>query len=625
MRCPQCHTENRSNAKFCDECGFDLRALTDEQAGGPAAPAPASETPEPVEEAGASDEAPAGVADTAAEATEAPADADSAPSTEALRPTFQPLSVAAEAQALFGPKPQAAPSASAEITADLSGLERLVDSSYVPPAYSGRTGDTMQLPRIDDEMVAAARSFRAEADPKEARRARRAQRKAERAQAKREKELQKQGARPLSEVIAPIALDEAGLPAAAVASATESAATPTNTPAESAAAPAAPAESAPASTLNAVVPEVFPDAETAPGAPDEAGAADKAAALELTAEPVPAGASRTPSGEPSAPRAPRRLSGKMIALIIALVVILAAAVAGGTWAMELWGGRAVPNVVGMTQVDAAAQLEQRGFSTAVVLTKSDEVEGIVLSTDPAAGARAEEGSSVTLSISVARVIPSVLGLQQADAAALFEAEGLENVEYVTVKSNQTEGSVLSVTPTPGERVQSDTAVTVEVAEPFTVPDVAGTTREQAIDALEDEGYTVKVAWYNTEDVAEGTAVSTDPEAGTKLNSGSEVTLYIARKRSTELEGLTRAFFTDSPTMTIDGMPYEISEVSSVEFAGNNTCTFSIVARPFETHTWMFGLGSETRYGNYETITGSISWNDSNDIVATDPTMKQGVS
>lgn len=625
MRCPQCHTENRSNAKFCDECGFDLRALTDEQAGGPAAPAPASETPEAVEEAGASDEAPAAAADATAEATEAPADADSAPSAETPRPTFQPLSVAAEAQALFGPKPQAAPSASAEITADLSGLERLVDSSYVPPSYSGRTGDTMQLPRIDDEMVAAARSFRAEADPKEARRARRAQRKAERAQAKREKELQKQGARPLSEVISPIALDETGLPTAGATSAAESAAVPTGTPAESAAAPAASAESAPASTLDAVVPEVFPDAETAPSAADGAGAADKAAALELTAGPVPAGASCTPSDEPSAPRAPRRLSGKMIALIIALVVILGAAVAGGTWAMELWGGRAVPNVVGMTQVDAAAQLEQRGFSTAVVLTKSDEVEGIVLSTDPAAGARAEEGSSVTLSISVARVIPSVLGLQQADAAALFEAEGLENVEYVTVKSNQTEGSVLSVTPTPGERVQSDTAVTVEVAEPFTVPDVAGTTREQAIDALEGEGYTVKVAWYNTEDVAEGTAVSTDPEAGTKLNSGSEVTLYIARKRSTELEGLTRAFFTDSPTMTIDGMPYEISEVSSVEFAGNNTCTFSIVARPFETHTWMFGLGSETRYGNYETITGSISWNDSNDIVATDPTMKQGVS
>ena len=143
MRCPQCHTENRSNAKFCDECGFDLRALTDEQAGGPAAPAPASETPEAVEEAGASDEAPA-AADATAETTEAPADADSAPSAETPRPTFQPLSVAAEAQALFGPKPQAAPSASAEITADLSGLERLVDSSYVPPSYSGRTGDTME-------------------------------------------------------------------------------------------------------------------------------------------------------------------------------------------------------------------------------------------------------------------------------------------------------------------------------------------------------------------------------------------------------------------------------------------------------------------------------------------------
>lgn len=625
MRCPQCHTENRSNAKFCDECGFDLRTLKDEQADDSEAPAaaPVPDASEPaVEDEGAavSEKVSTSGADAATRAAETSGAADDASSADVTRPTFQPLSVAAEAQALFGPKPQAAPSASAEITADLSGLERLVDSSYVPPSYSGRTGDTMQLPRIDDEMVAAARSFRAEADPKEARRARRAQRKAERAQAKREKELQKQGARPLSEVIAPIALDEDGLPAAPVPD------TEAGAPAESAAASAAaPVEPASASALDAVVPEVFPDTEPARTAPEEASTSVEDSALELTAEPVSSSAARSTSDEPSAPRAPRRLSGKMIALIVALVVILGAAVAGGTWAMELWGGRAVPNVVGMTQVDAAAQLEQRGFSTAVVLTKSDEVEGIVLSTDPAAGARAEEGSSVTLSISVARVIPSVLGLQQADAAALFEAEGLENVEYVTVKSNQTEGSVLSVTPAPGERVQSDTAVTVEVAEPFTVPDVAGTTREQAIDALEDEGYTVKVAWYNTEDVAEGTAVSTDPEAGTKLDSGSEVTLYVARKRSTELEGLTRAFFTDSPTMTIDGMSYEISEVSSVEFAGNNTCTFSIVARPFETHTWMFGLGSETRYGNYETITGSISWNDSNDIVATDPTMKQGVS
>ena len=46
-------------------------------------------------------------------------------------------------------------------------------------------------------------------------------------------------------------------------------------------------------------------------------------------------------------------------------------------------------------------------------------------------------------------------------------------------------------------------------------------------------------WYTTEDIEEGTAVSTDPAAGSELNSGSEVTLYVAHSRGTELVDLTR--------------------------------------------------------------------------------------
>ena len=90
-----------------------------------------------------------------------------------------------------------------------------------------------------------------------------------------------------------------------------------------------------------------------------------------------------------------------------------------------------------------------------------------------------------------------------------------------------------------------------------------------------------------------------------------------------MESLTRAFFIDAGTVTIKGLSYQVSEVTSVSYSGNGVCAFSIVARPFETHTWMFGLGSETRYGNYETIKGTITWNDDNSIASTDPVMKQG--
>ena len=67
-----------------------------------------------------------------------------------------------------------------------------------------------------------------------------------------------------------------------------------------------------------------------------------------------------------------------------------------------------------------------------------------------------------------------------------------------------------------------------------------------------------------------------------------MTISVAHNRAAELESLTRAFFIDAGTVTINGLSYQVSEVTSVSYSGNGTCAFSIVARPFETHTWMFG-------------------------------------
>lgn len=760
MICPKCNTDNRDSAKFCSECGFDLRALEGRAAssqeadgtvtlddllpasedidvfGRPAAsdvledaldevkamggvklpefnvPLMSDEAESDHRQKDVSDEGAASPSDDEAHAGDdilveeieldedepsvSPAERSRRAGEEAVEelPVPAPVrpkaaasseatrvldSVADEADRMFGMR--RGEELSAEVTADLSGLERLVDSSYVPPRMSARTGDTMQMPRIDDEMVSQPRSFRAAADRREIKRQKRALKRAQKEQAKRERELARQGAVPVAAVAA-----------AAAASAAE-AASRTDAPAEDATTPG----NATASQADLVLPEITldeavaadaassenplqdngaPEAEHAAASEADGSATDAISDFdgipsETSAEPEEDTAEadvqapddseeKAPSGDdtgidsdgvddadtredtalfagiPSADgpssgdsqpdgAAPKRRmgTGKRVALIAVAVVVIAAAVAAATWAMELWGGKSVPDVSGLSQVDAIARLEESGFTADVVQVKSDEVEGIALSTDPAAGSRAEEGSTVTVSISVARQIPDVVGKTQDEAAALFADEGLQNVEYVQVKSNEDEGTVLKVDPAAGERAVADTKVTVDVAEPYRVPDVAGMTTDDARDALEDEGYDVKVAWHYDEEAAEGTAVSTDPAANTALDSGSTVTLYIVRHRSSELESLTRSFFTDSPTLTIDGMPYEMSEVTSVKYVGNNTCSFSIVARPFETHTWMFGLGSETRYGSYETITGTITWNDDNDITSTDPTMKQG--
>ena len=66
---------------------------------------------------------------------------------------------------------------------------------------------------------------------------------------------------------------------------------------------------------------------------------------------------------------------------------------------ELIGGKSVPDVVGWNAERAASRLESDGFSsTTVVSPTAGEAVGTVTKQDPAAGARVEPGSMVTLSV-----------------------------------------------------------------------------------------------------------------------------------------------------------------------------------------------------------------------------------
>ena len=191
------------------------------------------------------------------------------------------------------------------------------------------------------------------------------------------------------------------------------------------------------------------------------------------------------------PKEKRRRSSRR-KTVVALVVVLVLALAAGaavTYQMEIWGGHTVPNVVGKSQADATYELERKGFAVRWTQVKSDDVEGKVLLTDPSAGSRKEAGTEVVIHVSVARTVPSVVGATKDEAAALFEAEEFANVEYQAVKSDEAEGTVLSVEPAAGEKAKASTHIVVQVATPFTVPDVLGKTQEQAEAALADEaGY-----------------------------------------------------------------------------------------------------------------------------------------
>ncbi len=318
----------------------------------------------------------------------------------------------------------------------------------------------------------------------------------------------------------------------------------------------------------------------------------------------------------------------VLAIIILIVAGVIAAVA--TYNMQLWGGKVIPDVSGLSRMDAQKQLEDVGFEVSIEQVKSDNTEGIALSTEPDAGKRTDMGTEVVLYVSIARYIPAIIGLDQEKAVALLENEGFNSIEFDYKKSNETEGCVIGVTPAEGQHVTQDEKIVVTLAQSYVVPDVLGLDVDTACAALEEEGYETQIIRQDTEDVSEGEVISIYPEAGSKYPNGEAVTLYVAHNRSKELIELATNFLNDETTvMTIhdaqtnQDTEYEINEVTSVVYEGNGICSFTLQARPYETHSWIFGLGTEKRYGDPETINGEIHFDTNNEITSVYPEMTQG--
>lgn len=338
------------------------------------------------------------------------------------------------------------------------------------------------------------------------------------------------------------------------------------------------------------------------------------------AAPVRDGADgEAPFPGPSA-RPPRAKGPIIAAACIALAVVLAA-VAGGTYMAELWGGKTIPEVVGLSQPEAVDALAAKGFAPQAVEVKSDEPQGTVLSSDPEQGHRAEEGSTVTLSVAVPRIVPAIVGATSEEAAQALEAEGFTAVTYTEEKSNEAAGTVLAVSPEAGTEAKSGDAITVTVAVPYTVPDVEGMSEADAKAALQAEGYEVTSEWYTTEDIEEGTAVSTDPAAGSELNSGSEVTLYVAHSRGTELVDLTREILPGA-NLTNDEGSFKVENIKSCTYRGDGEVLYTVEARQYEVVTMPFGLGQETVFAKkLTTIEGGIVWNDDNEVSYASPSIR----
>ena len=197
---------------------------------------------------------------------------------------------------------------------------------------------------------------------------------------------------------------------------------------------------------------------------------------------------------------------------------------------------ALPNVVGLQQADAVAQLNGLNMEAVVVeIDTQDQPEGTVLAQDPAPGEEVPEGTRVTLQVvgpAATIAIPDVAGQDQLSAAATlgrnFQVEtDQEGSDSVPV------GRVTRTDPPAGTMVPRDSVVKmfISAGSPITtVPDLVGLTESAASDRLTNAGLIMDVQYVNlsSDDSRVGIVISQDPEAGVKADVGLTVTIVVGQ-------------------------------------------------------------------------------------------------
>lgn len=248
----------------------------------------------------------------------------------------------------------------------------------------------------------------------------------------------------------------------------------------------------------------------------------------LESPPIPPGPAR--GGD-------RRSRRGLFAVVAALLVVLG--VGTGVWYINSGQFTKVPPVLSKTEAQARDQLDDAGLDVGAVRhAYSDTVaKGRVISSDPAPAERIRSNDSVSLTVSNGPEtvkVPDLKGRTLADARARLKKAGLA-AGMVTRDFDEDvpKGQVVTTDPAAGTERHGGSAIalTVSRGRPVEVPDVTGSSLQDARDELEDAGLKVKVAERRVaSEFDEGQVAAVSPGEGERLAEGDTVTVTVSRGR-----------------------------------------------------------------------------------------------
>jgi eukaryotic-like serine/threonine-protein kinase len=194
----------------------------------------------------------------------------------------------------------------------------------------------------------------------------------------------------------------------------------------------------------------------------------------------------------------------------------------------------VPDVLGLSEIDARRRLRRAGFKPVVSREGSSKVaEGNVIRSDPGAGARIERESRVTIFVSSGPkevTVPDVVGQDQDEATSRLREEGL-GVIIREKASGEPADTVVDQTPGAGQQVDDGSTVTLYVSNGKLqeVPDVVGLTQADAEAEISDAGFRATVRTSPvTEPDGDGRVLSQTPPGGKQRNKGDTVVITVGQ-------------------------------------------------------------------------------------------------
>lgn len=191
----------------------------------------------------------------------------------------------------------------------------------------------------------------------------------------------------------------------------------------------------------------------------------------------------------------------------------------------------VPNLVGKTLDQAQAIAGKMGFTISV--TEEAPIPNIpphvIAQQETPAGQKVNAGSTIYVIVSKGgglAQIPDVRGQDFVTAQQALKGAGFQiTANFATNPPGPDNGTVTDEQPQGGSTAEKGSQVQLWVSTTGYVPDTDGMTLDDAKKTLLNYGYQLGNVTPTTEG-ADGKVVRTEPEAGTKLNPGTPVNIYI---------------------------------------------------------------------------------------------------